>query len=128
MRIYKLLVILLLALITASCQSISQKDINMKEFTGTIIAKRIFQDKNQVLVVEKIQREELFDKTNDEIIEIAREKNGVYFSIEKDEYEKVEIEEIVTVYYDTDLGQEDSEPPQRYSNRIKINSNMLESN
>ena len=87
------------------------------QFKGIVVGKR---ESNQILIVPDVDAGIVRDKSPEELLEIAREKNGVYFSVDKQTFDTVTLGTSVMVYYDPDDGEEVSNPPRRHSQRVEI--------
>ncbi|MEQ6375498.1 DUF3221 domain-containing protein [Bacillaceae bacterium S4-13-58] len=104
-----------------SCSNLEQNDNkDLSEFGGYVVLKRIFNSSYQILVVPKIEKDTIMSSTDEELKKISMQKNGVYFSVEEDLYNKIQKGSRVKVIYDLEKGQEDSSPPQRDSENVQI--------
>lgn len=119
---FKFVIFLFLcSIILVSCSNLEQNDNkNLSEFDGYVVQKRIFHSGYQILVIPEIERDLIMSSTDGELKEIGAHKNGVYFSLEKDLYNQIQKGSRVKVFYDSEKGQEDSNPPQRDSENVKI--------
>lgn len=89
----------------------------LREFKGVVVAKR---DSDQILVVPNVDTDTIHNKTAEELLTIAWEQNGVYFSVDHEIFENVTVGTTVVVYYHPDDGEEVSIPPRRHSRRAEI--------
>ncbi len=110
-RVIQLLALFLIAVTACSISGDSG------EFKGVVVAKR---DSDQILVVPGVDAGVVQGKTPEELLAIAREKDGVYFSVDKHTFETVTLGTSVVVYFDPDDGEEVSDPPRRHSQRVEI--------
>lgn len=108
-----LLVLCLITLVISAC-SFSDETHELK---GVVVGKR---DSDQILVVPNIDASVVRHKTPQELLAIAREKDGVYFSVDQQTFDAVTLGKTVVVYYDPDDGEEVSDPPRRRSLRVEI--------
>lgn len=114
-RILYLFLILFVG-ITGAC---SQEHSSNETSEGIIVEKVERQDRwNQILVVPNISKDDISNKTTVELIEMAQENDGAFYSLEPGEYEKLEVGTNVIVYWNGD--QEDSDPPQREAKKIDV--------
>lgn len=73
---------------------------------------------NQMLVVPNILEEDISNKKLDELIKLAQEKGGAYYSFKIGKYEELEVGSHVIVYWNG--SQLDSNPPQRGVEKVDI--------
>lgn len=73
---------------------------------------------HQILVVPNIEKEDISNKTTDELNEMAQKKDGAYYSLYPGMYEELEVGAHVIVYWNG--NQEESDPPQRVAEKIDI--------
>ncbi|MCP3027761.1 DUF3221 domain-containing protein [Halobacillus sp. A5] len=109
--------IALLFLIVTACGT-SENNKNLEEFTGVAAEKRVQNDSYQILVIPEVDRESIEEMNEEELLELAREEDGVYYTVEEDRFNKVEKGTEVKVTYDAEAGEEDSSPPQREAESI----------
>lgn len=72
----------------------------------------------QILVVPNISEEDISNKKEEELIKIAQEKDGAYYSFETSKYKELEVGAHVIVYWNGD--QLDSDPPQRGIEKVNV--------
>jgi hypothetical protein len=89
----------------------------LSEFVGTVVGKR---DSDQILVVPNVAADTIQNKTEEELLAIAIEQNGIYFSVEQEIFETVTVGTMVRVHYDPDDGEEATIPPRRRSQGVEI--------
>lgn len=111
MRYRSLIVLLFLTLLTIACSSMEKNE-------GVIIDKRPANEGKQLLVVPGVSEEEFTDKTERELIELAKEKEGAYYYVTDDEHENLEIGTKVTAYWNG--TQQESNPPQRTAQQLEV--------
>ncbi|WP_157842692.1 MULTISPECIES: DUF3221 domain-containing protein [Bacillus] len=78
-------------------------------------------NRKQILVIPNTDFEDISNKTPNELVKIAQEKDGAYYSIAPGKYEELELGTKVIVYWDGD--QNDTEPPQRGADKIEVITN-----
>ncbi|MBB4825071.1 hypothetical protein HNO89_002297 [Sporosarcina luteola] len=85
---------------------------SLKQQEGIIVDIKKNQDgRSQILVVPNTNEEDISNKKDDELIKIAQEKDGAYYSFETGKYEELEVGAHVIVFWNG--SQLDSDPPQR---------------
>lgn len=89
----------------------------LSEFIGVVVGKR---DSDQILVVPNVDAEAIRGKTEEELLALAKEQNGVYFSVAQETFENVIVGTRVVVQYDPDDGEEATVPPRRRSRSVEI--------
>jgi hypothetical protein len=100
-------------LIVTSCRQTNK----MSEIEGFVVAKR---DPTDVLVVSNIDSNAIQNMNQAELLAFAERENGIYFSIDKTNFENVSVGTKVIIQYDPDDGEEISTPPRRHSKSIEI--------
>lgn len=105
----------------AGCSNPTQQGENnntsLEKHAGIIAEKK----DNRVLVIANIEEEDISNKTEEELIVLAQEKDGAFYNIATEEYNKVKVGEHVIIYWNG--AQLDSDPPQRGAEKIEIISN-----
>lgn len=96
------------------------KRASLERQEGIIVKIKEVQDgRSQILVVPNISEGDVFNKKDDELIEIAQEKGGAYYGFETDKYEEeLEVGAHVIVYWNG--NQLDSDPPQRGIEKVDL--------
>jgi hypothetical protein len=89
----------------------------LSEFEGIVIAKRAPVD---LLVVPNVDPTALQNMTEAELLTLAETQNGIYFSVDRTNFENVTIGHKVVIHYDPSDGEEVSTPPRRHSQRMEI--------
>lgn len=105
-------------LLLLSCSNNSQSDnVNNDNITSIegIIADK--DDGEKILVIPNIEISDLKSKDKNELLMFAEEKNGVYFKISSEDYEKYSVKDKVLVEYDEKGDVEESNPPIRVAIR-----------
>jgi len=99
----------------------SQQELDLKKHEGIIAEIEEKQnERNQILVISNIDEDDIINKNNEELIEVARENDGAYYSFKSADYEDLEVGMRVIIHWNGD--QEDSDPPQRGAESIDIDS------
>lgn len=118
----KLLVLfIVLSFLVAGCGQEQTKKTDLEQQEGIIVGikEREYQDGwSQILIVPNISAEDISNKNDNELIKIAQDKGGAYYSFETSRYEELEVGAHVIVYWNG--NQEDSNPPQRGLNKVEI--------
>lgn len=73
---------------------------------------------NQILVIPNIEEDDLINKEQESLIEMAQEQKGAYYGFKSDEYENLNVGSEVIVYWDG--SQLDSNPPQRGIEKVEV--------
>jgi len=96
------------------------KSGSLEKQEGIIVDIKESQDGwSQILVVPNISEEDISSKKDDELIKIAQEKDGAYYSFETGKYEEeLEVGAHVIVYWNG--NQLDSDPPQRGIEKVDV--------
>lgn len=95
------------------------KSSSLEQQEGIIVDIKENQDgQGQILVVPNIGEEDIFNKKNGELIKIAQEKDGAYYSFKTGKYEELEVGAHVIVYWNG--NQLDSDPPQRGIEKVDV--------
>jgi hypothetical protein len=89
----------------------------LSEFAGVVVGKR---DSDQILVVPNVKADTIQNKTEEELLAIAIEQNGVYFSVDQEIFETATVGTTVKVHFDPDDGEEATIPPRRRSHSVEI--------
>lgn len=121
-----ILTFLLIAFLLSACnqqEKIPDKS-ELEKQEGMVALKRkgntdTGRSNDQILLIPNITTEDIVDKTEREIVTMAQEKDGAYYGVSTDEYNEIEIGTHLIVYWDWDVGQEDSDPPQRIATIIE---------
>lgn len=87
------------------------------EFPGVVVGTR---DPNQILVVPDVDPDAIRNKTDEELLALAIEQGGVYFSVDQTTFEQVTLGTSVVVHWNTNDGEEASIPPRRNAHRVEI--------
>lgn len=107
-----------------SANSARDKSSTLEQQEGIIVDIREAQDGwSQILVVPNISEEEISNKKEEELIKLAQEKDGAYYSFETSEYKVLEVGSNVIVYWNG--AQLDSDPPQRGIEKVDVVSKLL---
>ncbi|MBA2176278.1 DUF3221 domain-containing protein [Halobacillus locisalis] len=110
MKRYLLLFALLLFL-TVGCSSMEKNE-------GVIIDKRPSNENTQLLVVPGVSEDDFKNKTERELIELAKENEGAYYYVTNEEHENLEVGTKVSIQWN---GTEaESNPPQRTAQRLEV--------
>ena len=105
-----------LSFLVVGCE---QEETNLEQQEGIIVDIKEHPDgRNQILVVPNILDEDISNKKLDELIRLAQEKGGAYYSFEIGKYEELEVGAHVIVYWNG--LQLDSNPPQRGLEKVDI--------
>lgn len=95
------------------------KSSSLEQQEGIIVDIKENQDgRSQILVVPNISEEDISNKKDDELIKIAQEKDGAYYSFKTGKYEELEVGAHVIVYWNG--NQLDSDPPQRGIEKVDV--------
>ena len=95
------------------------KGSTSKQQEGIIVDIKETQDgRSQILVVPNISEEDISNKKEDELINLAQEKDGAYYSFETSKYKELEVGAHVIVYWNGE--QLDSDPPQRGIDKVDV--------
>lgn len=95
------------------------KNSTSKQQEGIIVDVRETQDGwSQILVVPNISEEDISNKKEDDLINLAQEKEGAYYGFETSKYKELEVGAHVIVYWDG--AQLDSDPPQRGIDKVEV--------
>jgi hypothetical protein len=108
-------------IILSACGQQNQKidDNSLEKQEGIIAQKNERSDRNnQVLLIPNISEEDLVNKTVNQIITMAQEENGAYYSVTDEVFDEIELGTHVIIYWNGD--QQKSDPPQRESKKIEI--------
>jgi hypothetical protein len=109
---------IILFLIIGCSRTVEPSNVGeLSDFTGIVVGKR---DSDQLLVVPNVEAVTIRDKTEEELLAIAIEQNGVYFSVEQEIFETATVGTMVRVHYDPDDGEEPTTPPRRQSRSVEI--------
>lgn len=107
-------------ILLAGCGDDTNRD-NLETQEGTIVEIKENEDSwDQILIVPNATDEDISDKEDDELRELAQENDGAYYGLEPGKYEELEVGTHVTVYWNGD--QTDSDPPQREAKDMDISS------
>ncbi|GAB0169060.1 DUF3221 domain-containing protein [Lysinibacillus sp. CTST325] len=105
-----------LSFLIAGC---GQEATNLEHQEGIIVdIKELSDGINQILVVPNVLHEDISNKKLDELIKLAQEKGGAYYSFEIGKYVDLQVGTHVIVYWDG--SQLDSNPPQRGLDKVDI--------
>ncbi|GAA0339875.1 hypothetical protein GCM10008967_32810 [Bacillus carboniphilus] len=111
----KLIVSLIVLFLLASCsQTAVYKSEEIVKFYGVIVQKIQNQDQFKILVVPDMESKDIEDLSEKERVEIAQKNNGKYFMPTEETFQVADIGMKVTVIYDKNAGQEDSNPPNQF--------------
>ena len=112
------LIFILLVFVLGACEQQGKRNnTSLEQHQGIIVEKK----DNQVLVLSNTDEENITNKTVDELIIMAREKDGAYYNVTAEEYSELKVGAHVTIYWNG--SQLDSNPPQRGLEKIEIISN-----
>lgn len=117
----KLLIFLFFAFIISACseQGENINDNSLVKQEGIVAHKIELDNRNyQVLLIPNIKKEDLDNKTINQIGTMAREKDGAYYYVKSDEFKELKVGTQVMIY--SDGFQEDSDPPQRVAEKIEV--------
>ena len=110
---------IVLSFLVAGCGQEQTKKTDLEQQEGIIVDIREHQNgRNQMLVVPNITEEDISNKRLNELIRLAQEKDGAYYSFEIGEYKELEVGARVIVYWNG--FQLDSNPPQRGLKKLEI--------
>ena len=87
-------------------------------YDGVIGAKN--DEFHRVLVIHNVSKDLIEDKEMGEIIKIAQEHDGIWFSVQKETFEKLILGERVKVEYSKNGDTLDSDPPIMSAETIKV--------
>lgn len=87
-------------------------------YDGVISAKN--DEFNRVLFIQNVSKDLIEDKEVGEIIKIAQDHDGIWFSVQKETYEKLHTGQEVQVAYSKNGNTLDSDPPIMGAEDIKI--------
>lgn len=111
-----------LSFLVAGCgqaNNTENKSGSLEQQEGIIVDIKENQDgRSQILVVPNISEEGISNKKDDELIKIAQEKDGAYYSFETGKYDELEVRAHVIVYWNG--NQLDSAPPQRGIEKVDV--------
>lgn len=109
--------LIITVIVFSGCSTEEQKNLN--NFTGYI---GIIDSENEprILVIPNVKKDAFEGLSNEEIIQLAVQNEGEYFTIKEDEMDKLTKGLKVNVLYDASLGKEDSSPPIRTSEEVEI--------
>lgn len=112
-------VVILIVLSACNQQGNNEKTSSLEKHKGTIVNVEEEDGQYYMLVISGMGDVNIFDKTLEELEELAREKDGAYYYIEAETYDELDltIGAEVIVYYD---GQGDSDPPVRDVLQIEL--------
>lgn len=114
-----LFIILLVGILSACGQQEQSNNTPSLKQEGIIVDIVKNQNKwNQILVVPNVNEKAISNKTKNELVKIAQEKEGAYYSLKPGKYEELAVGTHVIVYWNG--LQLDSNPPQRKAEKIKI--------
>ncbi|MDQ0351824.1 major membrane immunogen (membrane-anchored lipoprotein) [Alkalibacillus filiformis] len=113
----------IIVLLTACGQSNQNVEENVqKVHEGTIADKRERHDGTlQFLLVSNVEEEEIQDKSEGELISLAQDEDGAYYSVNDEKFDELSIGQQVEVSWNG--NQEESNPPQRVADMIETISN-----
>lgn len=95
------------------------KDSTSNQQEGIIVDIRETQDGwSQLLIVPNISEEDIYNKKENELIHLAQEKGGAYYSYETSKYKELEVGAHIMVYWNG--AQLDSDPPQRGIEKVDV--------
>lgn len=75
---------------------------------------------NQILIISNIDEGDIANKNNEELMNVAQENDGAYYSFKPTDYESLEVGMQVIIYWNG--NQDDSAPPQRDAESVDIDS------
>lgn len=114
----RVLIFISLVFVLGACEQQGKSNkTSLEQHQGIIVEKK----DNQVLVLSNTDEENINNKTVDELIIMAREKDGAYYNVTAEEYNELKIGAHVIIYWNG--SQLDSNPPQRGVEKIEIISN-----
>ena len=87
-------------------------------YNGIISAKN--DEFNRVLVIQNVSKDIIKEKEIGEIIKIAQENDGIWFGVQKETYENLNIGEKVKVEYSKNGDTATSDPPIMGAEDIKV--------
>ena len=87
------------------------------EFEGIVVGKR---GTNQILVVPNITAADLTGQNKEELLALAIDQGGVYFSVDQASFAAARIGSQVIVSYDPDEGEEPTMPPRRNARSVEF--------
>lgn len=118
----KIFFIILLTCILSACSNNSDQEkhegiiVNIEE---TVEEGNPHHGWYYMLVISEVEDISFLDKTEDELIKIAQENNGAYYSVNPDIHEELELKigTKIAIYYN---GQGDQNPPLRNTEKIDV--------
>lgn len=123
----KILFVTLLAYLLSACGQQENNDtVYQENHEGTIVKieetdteGNSYNGRYYLLVISDIQNINFLDKTEDELIKLAQEKDGAYYNVNSEVHEKLNLElgTQIVLYYN---GQGDSDPPVRDAEKIEV--------
>ncbi|MFI8687607.1 DUF3221 domain-containing protein [Rossellomorea sp. NPDC077527] len=109
----KSVIILLLSMVTILLSGCFNS-----HYDGIISAKN--DEFNRVLVIQNVSKDIIKEKEIGEIIKIAQENDGIWFGVQKETYENLNIGEKVKVEYSKNGDTADSDPPIMGAEDIRV--------
>ncbi|SDP64144.1 DUF3221 domain-containing protein [Halobacillus aidingensis] len=115
----KILLFLLTAFVLSACSQQAQNDekTTLENQEGIVALKKERGESSQILLIPNIKEEDINNKTEPEIIEMAQENKGAYYDVSTDDYNEIDIGANIIIYWNG--NQEDSDPPQRGAKKIE---------
>ncbi|MCC5894121.1 MAG: DUF3221 domain-containing protein [Alkalibacterium sp.] len=109
----KLIFVFFLVSVLSACFSPRQE--------GIIVEIRENQDRwDQILVVPNLTEEDIVNRTTDELIELAQENEGAYYSLRPGEFQELELEIGMLVSVRWGGSEQTTDPPQREATDLEI--------
>ncbi|WP_176481978.1 hypothetical protein [Paucisalibacillus globulus] len=119
----RVLTLLILVIMLGAC---SQQDNNQitsnDERDEGVIVHIEYDTSNEnyvVLTLPSVENITYLDKTEDELIQLAQENNGVYYEISQEKYEELDLNIGIRIaaYFDAEF---ESDPPLRITDKIEV--------
>lgn len=111
----------LLLLLIIGCTNETLNDNTLKTQQG-IISKKTYDegtnDYKRVLLIPNSTSEEIADKTFEELVAIAQQKEGAFYAVTHEQYDELNEGAHVIIHWSG--SQLDSDPPQRGANKIDV--------
>ncbi len=95
------------------------KDGSLEQQEGIIVdIQKQQKGRSQILVIPNINKDDISNKNQSELIKMAQKKGGAYYGFETDKYKELNVGDHVNVYWNGSQG--DSDPPQREIEKIDV--------
>lgn len=116
----RILFFILLAFVLSACdqQEQNRNTTLIEKQEGIIGQKEQKLDGCQLLVIPSTKEEDISNKSVEELVRMAQQKDGAYYYVTTDVANDLEVGTQVKVYWNG--SQNDSDPPQRTAEKIEI--------